>query len=233
MDYKLFFKITIIIFFLSIVAILIFKIPAIIPVFNLSESESANIGTALSGILSPILNTITIYFIWQTYSAQAKNNQEQQGKNEQDLVLVLIDQMTNEYNNLSILSTTKMNGKEVSSRVHEAGGAFIKFSRTIAAQEADKSYEYFRNQMVGDSILYIINSFEIITDRIAQSSIDKENKSVLMRKMQLFFDLKIDAPLKILVEKFINETDKYALDMHRFYNKYAKTKVISRNSSFQ
>lgn len=226
MDYKLFFKITVIIFCLSIVAILFFKHPAILPIFNLSKTESANIGNALSGILSPILNTITIYFIWQTYSAQAKNNKEQQGKNEQDLVLVLIDQMTNEYNNLSIIVNKKVNGKEVDSRVHEAGGAFIRFSQAVAALESGKSYEYFRNQMLGDSILYIMSSFEIITYRIAQSSIDKENKAVLMKKMQLFFDLKIDAPLRILVGKFINETDKYALDMHRFYNKYAETKVV-------
>lgn len=222
MNLKLLAVVTITLFCLSCGAVYLLTLPAIIPAFNLSTPTASSIGTALAGLTGPVLNGLTIYFVWQTFISQKKTNLEQQGKNEQDLIVELMNSLLTEYNLIEISSKNKsVNGEET---IYTGTKAFMKFARLIAENKIER-YTVFRNQMTGDSILYVIYSFKSIMMLIESSSLADTSKHILREKMKCFFTLKMEAPLKLLAENFKNESDKYAVDLVTFYNTYSHNHI--------
>lgn len=218
MDNKLLVKTILIVLGLSCLTVAIVQLPALFITFDLTGSKSANIGTSIGGITAPVLNTITIYFIWLTFSAQKKTNEEQNGKNDSDLIMQLSEQMAADYNNFTFVVNKETSQGDVIIKEKKGSSAFIGYCRHIEA--ATKPYQEFRNSMLGDDILYILGSYEVIMDRINNSSLGEQNKKVLLKKMKLFYDLKLEAPLSILEREFAGETDEYAVFVVTFTTKY-------------
>lgn len=207
---------------ISVIAVVLFQLPALLPILNLTDPKSVSIATAISGFTAPVLNAVTIFFVWQTFKAQKKTNDEQYAKNEQDLILLLIQQMMVDFDNITITIKPEKNGEVIYIQEKKSTGAVIKFCREVAFQKHN-AYGYFRDQGTGDDILYLIKSFEIISNRIADSTLETNAKTILNQKMQVFFNLKLEPSLKMLVDKFINENDVYAVSIRNFYNKYEST----------
>ena len=174
-------------------AVYLFNRPAILSVFNLSNS--GNIGSAIGGITAPIIGIATIIFLYVTLNRQIDNNSQQQLKNESDIVFLLLNQLDIEYNNF-YLNVAKAGVKEkllgFEALTYHCD-SFVKFHNL---QYSFKTYH------PTVQIIYIIRSFSLIEKRISISNLSTEMKTLFDEKLKLFYEIKLQDPLEKLSTVF-------------------------------
>lgn len=178
-------------------------------------SKEANVGTAISGILSPIIGVISIILLYLALSRQTESNIEQRLKNESDIIFALINQMDDELQRFyTKISRTKGENKiEFTERGIEG---LMYWSRQYKFDLTDEFFKdkeiTFRSFYESHQIILLIKSFQLIERRIEIATLTDEIKKLFRDKLDSYYQSKLRLPLKYLsegIEKFNQQEEEY------------------------
>ena len=217
MNFKSLLLITVTLGIVSVIVIVAITQPSLIPLFNLSSSSSANIGTTIAGITSPLLTLITIYFLYQAFLKQTEGNNFQKVKNDFDIIFLMITDLNSEYDKFEIVENQGHNRN-----VYTGYKAVIKYCLACIKQP----FKFFSEKIESDYLLYLIKTYTIIKDRIALAELDSHSLHLLSEKMQLLFDVKFEVGYKEIATNYLMEEDKLAKEFISLYNLSTKNKIV-------
>lgn len=201
---------------MSMIGIVIITQPSLIPMFDLSSSNSANIGTTIAGITSPLLTLITIYFLYQAFLKQSEGNDFQKVKNDLDLIFLMIADLNSEYDKFEIVENQGSNRN-----VYTGYIAVKKYCRNLSPYP----FQFFSQQMESDYLLYLIKTYTLIKERISIAKLDNHSLELLNEKMQLLFDIKFEVGYREIATAYLMEDDHLAREFISFYNLNSKKKM--------
>lgn len=168
-------------FVISFLSILIFTLPSISWTKDLTGNHNANIATTISGITTPILSAITIYFLYVAFTKQKESNEMQVCKNNADLIFSLLEQVNNDYQLFSVKS-------EDHAQTYNGNVAMIKIANKVVPQ---RSIDGFLSTAYSDDLLYILTSLELINKQIKDSKLEKPIRDLLKTKYEKFVFTKL------------------------------------------
>ncbi|SMC94439.1 hypothetical protein [Pedobacter nyackensis] len=206
-----------ILFLISVASILIFTLPAITSNFDLSTSYTANIGTTISGITSPIINVISIYFLYIAFTKQQEANDLQRNRNDVDLAFRILDDVNTELNNFAI-KETDMRTNEVT--MYHGTIALFRYCKPF--YDHPDRYRLFTEQYESDVIISILMSYDIMVEKFKIAALP-------MDIPKQFFNSKLKVPLSYLVKVQIHEVDDMADQIRTFYNKWSDAPICQEN----
>ncbi|OCA80558.1 hypothetical protein BBH99_00200 [Chryseobacterium contaminans] len=157
-------------------------------------SKGANVGTAISGILSPIIGVISIILLYLALSRQTESNIEQRLKNESDIIFTLINQMDDELQRFyTKISKTKGENKiELTERGIEG---LMYWSRQYKFDLTDDFFKdkeiTFRSFYESHQIILLIKSFQLIERRIEIATLTDEIKRLFRDKLDSYYQSKL------------------------------------------
>lgn len=198
-----------ILFVVSLGAILLFTLPAFTSNLDLSSSTTANIGTTISGITAPILNIISIYFLYVAFTKQQEANDIQRNRNDVDLAFRLLDDVNTELNNFTIKET---NGRTQQQTVYSGTLALFRYCKPF--YDNANRFKFFTEQYESDIIVSILTSYDLMAQKF-------ELASLPMDIAKQFFYSKLKIPVSFLVKAQLLETHEMAVTIRTLYNKFS------------
>ena len=170
-----------------------------------------------------IVTIITIILLIKTFKEQRRTNEIQASKNDLDLVLSLFERLQLDLDSYLIVENNKD---------YFGTKALFKYTRGLERyRTSEDAFAFFKPQLETDNIFYLIKSIDIIDNLIHTSKIEAQKQVLLNNKLNLFFKVKLEFPLSLVVEKFLNVDDSLSIELRNFYNKYAKQKITKDNIS--
>lgn len=174
--------------------------------FNLSTTESANIGVTFSGITAPILTLLSIALLYLALRKQTESNDNQRLKNDADLIFLLYNQLETEYRE----TTTRQyqpndfhrRNNDKTPEIFYGFDAFIKLCDIFQGDFAKD----FAKKNESSKILFIIQSYKALEELISISTISQPLKSIIENKTYNFYISRIRDPLANL-SFYIKEND--------------------------
>ncbi|SDP86107.1 hypothetical protein SAMN05428975_3098 [Mucilaginibacter sp. OK268] len=176
--------------------------PAVIPFFDFSTQQTANIGSTIGGITAPVLTIFTSYLLYITLTRQTESNTEQRLKNESDIIFLLINQMDSELDRFYIKQTR--------------GTVVEKYTGLEALNDFARGFRYDYNiEQFGNTqghsfkvwyeagqLAVIIDTFNLIEKRIQLSNLNEETRYLFQLKLDSYYAGKLKIPLSSLSEAF-------------------------------
>lgn len=212
-----------------IIFIIIFSwlvlLPSKIDAFDFTGNSIANIGTAISGLSTPILMLFSSYLLYLALTKQTEANENQKLKNDVDFVLMLFVQLENEYQNLKYIVRGTRSSKEVPERfetIHDGYDAVYALGHFFYTNP-----NRFSVDSNTDKIKAIVNSYLLVSRMVENVNTESGVKQILVDKIESFYLIKLRDPLRILCFGIRNNNDlnsKYMLDFF-----LTKEKAINSN----
>jgi hypothetical protein len=177
------------------ISVLLFNLPTFIDSFNLSEENG--IGSSIGGITAPVIGIISSVLLYLALTRQTESNVEQKLKNESDIILMLLNQLDNEFNNF--YHRIKINNVD---NKYVGFDAFNEFCIRITREQDHKIFESqiksFKSFYESGQIILIIDSFNLIRKRIEISEISEEMKNLFTEKLNSFYETRLKKNLEKL-----------------------------------
>jgi len=182
-------------------SVLLFNLPAFIDSFNLSKENG--IGSSIGGITAPIIGIISSILLYLALTRQTESNIEQKLKNESDIILMLLNQLENEFS--SFYHRVKIDGVEHKYIGFDGFNEFcIRITRKQDYRIIERQIISFKSYYESGQIILIIDSFNIIRKRIEISEISVEMKNLFTEKLNSFYETRLKENLEKLNEVFEN-----------------------------
>lgn len=180
---------------ISCAAVAIVLQPAFIKGYDLTKTETANIGTSLSGIITPFFTAISSILIFFALIKQIESNKDQRIKSDGDMVFLLLNQLDLELEGYSYESKRDGGAEQLSTGYY----AFLKMLKGIQFG-ANNTEEKFFETVHGNKIILLIKSFKMVEKRIEISNLSTDYNDVLYYKLYNFYQTKLRNSLRFLIE---------------------------------
>ncbi|MEJ7557082.1 MAG: hypothetical protein WKF66_02165 [Pedobacter sp.] len=167
--------------------------PAFINELDLTQTETANIGTALSGITTPFFTAISSVLIFFALIKQIKSNKDQRLKSDGDMIFLLLSQLEIELDNYSFEANVEGN-KETRTGYYALLTLFKNLNFDSISEEA------FFKSMHGYKVILLIKSFKMAENRIELSKLGSNYSDVFYYKLFNFYQSKLRNSLNYLIE---------------------------------
>jgi hypothetical protein len=192
-------KFSVVLILICFVSILLFTLPAFTKYFDLSEENG--IGSSIGGITAPIIGIASSILLYLALTKQTESNIEQKLKNDSDIIFLLLNQLNTEYDNfyfkLKINSVdTKYSGLEGLTEFSKRMNGIFNFDNLKANSKT------FRTFYESGQIVLIVESINLINNRVEQSQLSREMKELFSFKLKLFYEAKLKDSLTNLYECF-------------------------------
>lgn len=184
---------------------------------NFGVFNSATWGSVGDWIMV-LVTIVTIFLLIKTFKEQKKTNEIQISKNDLDLVLNLFERLQVDLDSYLLVEDSK--DYFGTKALYKYTKAFERFS------DSEDAFNFFKHQLETDNLFYIIKSVDIIDNVISTSKIETKKQALLKSKLNLFFKVKLDFPLSLVVEKFLYIDDNLSTELRDFYNRYAEKKIF-------
>lgn len=173
---------------LCFLSVFIFNLPAIFKSYDLSNSSS--IGDSIGGINTPIIGIISSILLYLALSKQTESYIDQKLKNESDLILSLFNQLDLELN--SLYFKFKNNNDDVKFNGLEALDEFAtRFGISWNINHFREKFSSFKSFYPSGQIIYLIDTINLIDERINSSTLSPEIKNLFKQKLISFYDSKL------------------------------------------
>ncbi|MBB2145298.1 hypothetical protein GM921_07380 [Pedobacter sp. LMG 31464] len=160
---------------------------------------------------------ITIILLVKTFREQRRTNEIQASKNDLDLVLSLFERLQADLDGYMLVENDKN---------HYGTRALFKYAKGLDRYRTNEdAFAFFKLQLETDNIFYLIKSINVIDNLIHTSKIEAQKQVLLNNKLNLFFKVKLEFPLSLVVEKFLYIDDSLSIELRNFYNKHAEQKI--------
>ena len=192
-------KFAVVLIIICFVSILLFTLPAFTKYFELSEENG--IGSSIGGITAPIIGIASSILLYLALTRQTESNIEQKLKNDSDIIFLLLNQLNNEYDNfyfkLKINGVdTKYSGLEGLTEYSKRMNGIFNFDNLKANSKT------FRTFYESGQIVLIVESMNLISNRVELSQLSSEMKELFSFKLKLFYEAKLKDSLTKLCECF-------------------------------
>ncbi|SFE43305.1 hypothetical protein SAMN04488131_10214 [Flavobacterium xueshanense] len=173
---------------LCFLSVFIFNLPVIFKSYDLSNSSS--IGDSIGGITAPVIGIISSILLYLALTKQTESNIDQKLKNESDLILSLFNQLDLELN--SLYFKFKNNSVDVKFNGLEALDEFAKrFGIAWNMDHFKEKFSSFKAFYPSGQIIYLIDTINLIDERISSSTLSPEMKNLFKQKLISFYDSKL------------------------------------------
>jgi hypothetical protein len=173
---------------LCFLSVFIFNLPVILQSYDLSNSSS--IGDSIGGITAPVIGIISSILLYLALTKQTESNIDQKLKNESDLILSLFNQLDLELN--SLYFKFKNNNVEVKFNGLEALDEFaVRFGIAWNMDHFKEKFSSFKAFYPSGQIIYLIDTINLIDERINSSTLSPEMKNLFKQKLISFYDSKL------------------------------------------
>lgn len=197
-------------------------------------TEAGSLGSAIGGITAPIVGCLTIILLVSTLIHQMKSNKEQSDKNEIDFLFSLISQLENDLNNFYRLTLINEGKSDEVRRIDYGHAGLVEYWRFIRDVKLSDSrislpsHWKFSNDQEVDKIMLMIDSFELVKERIEISNV--KIKKIMYRKLNSFFKAYLEYPLSYLSARVdFRETykDRNSLILKSFLERYSNNMLLN------
>jgi hypothetical protein len=173
---------------LCFLSVFIFNLPPIFKSYDLSNSSG--IGDSIGGITAPIIGIISSILLYLALTKQIEANIDQKLKNESDLILSLFNQLDLELN--SLYFKFKENNVDVKFNGLEALDEFAKrFGLSWNMNHFREKFSSFKSFYPSGQIIYLIDTINLIDERINSSTLSPDIKNLFKQKLISFYDSKL------------------------------------------
>jgi hypothetical protein len=206
----------------SLLVVFLVMQPAWFKVFNLSSERASNIGSALGGIVGPVVSMYSAYLLYEALTAQQESLNDQRKKASADTVILLMNQLQQEIEKFTLVSRTLRNGKETDVREVFGSAALFKYASGIGMSQVEQAYDSFTSDTRSDDILSFIRTFILIERYMSMANLDFHFYTLLCHQMDMLYLTKLKSPLRILANRF-EEIDEYVPnEIKKFYHDHEK-----------
>lgn len=208
------------IFLASGVFLLLISLPPILPPFDLTKPSIVAIATVISGVSTPIIGVLSSWLIYLALTRQIESNNSQSTKNDMDIIFMMLNQLDIELNGFKSLTTYKTNNVVTDKVDYNGYEALVRFSNTYSGHQKEYLIGSFIADSRSDTFLYLIKSFDIISEKINTSGFSSSNQKLLNDKIHLYYLTKLEVPVKNLASSFVDYKDREIIALiTRFYDK--------------
>ena len=183
---------------ISFCSVLLLTFPAIIPRFDLSLSQTANIGNTIGGITGPIVGMFSAYLIYEALMAQQKGNKDQRVKADSDVIFLLFNQLDKEYDTLHI----KLDQGQKEIHLYGYDALASKCHTFKKNKDRNDIFRIFRADLTTNRIIYMIRSFMMIRERVLFSKFSADIELMFIKKLEIYYESKFKYPIKHLLDTF-------------------------------
>lgn len=191
-----------------LISVYLFKMPAIIKGFDLSESDK--VATAISGLSGPVIGLISTVLLYLALTKQTEANVEQRLKNESDIVILLFNQLDQEINSFSTTETSGFKPNQIDDTKVGLIGLRIFCHRCIEAGYrgiiVNEIYGFHAFQEA-PQVMIIIESFSLLEGRILTIDTKSELRNLFVQKLSIYYNIK----LKEHLAKLANALKEYGV----------------------
>jgi hypothetical protein len=189
------------ILFLFLVVIL-FTRPSLPWTINLSDKGT--IGDAIGGITGPIINLLSVILLYVSFKTQISANTIQRNQliEEKDFntkssnfssLMTVFQSLKDDYNTLTNKTS---NGKDVYGKA--AINTFVNYKFRKATTKPQ--LERIKNSNLIKDLLFVINVYSIILDKIDISNLEEEDRNLILRLVINFYNTKLNFQVEILIK---------------------------------
>ncbi len=196
-------------------------------------TEAGSLGSAIGGITAPIIGILTIVLLISTLYYQMQGNREQSEKNEIDFIFSLMAQLDADLNKFYRLTLINKGTEREATRIdygHPGMVEYWTFIDNLEFRLVSFPLPKFSNRHEADKIMLIIDSFELVKERIDISSI--KVKKVMYRKLNSFYKSHLQYPLEQLsdkIQQFEHYQDENSYRLRDFVQKYKNDSLLNEN----
>lgn len=210
----------VILFILTLISFSVINLvllPAFSSFFDFSTDRTANIGSTIGGITAPVLTIFSSYLLYMTLTRQTESNSQQRLKNESDMIFLLINQMDAELGSFYMKQTKgtvveRLTGLE---GLNDFARGY-RFENNIDQFEGMPGFT-FKAWYEAGQIAVIVDTFNLIEQRIALSNLDDKTRNLFQLKLDSYYRGKLIIPFNSLASAFL-------LDPHQM--DYLAQKII-------
>ncbi len=185
--------------------------------------KTANIGTSLSGIVSPFFTAISSILIFFALMKQIESNKDQRIKSDGDMIFLLLNQLDLELESYSYENKRDGGATQLSTGYY----AFLKMLKGTQFNFHETEEKFFET-VHGHKVILLIKSFKMIEKRIELSRLSTDYNDVFYYKLYNFYQTKLRNSLRFLIENnnFREKTNKkpvaFILSFYDYSNIKAK-----------
>lgn len=187
---------------ISFSVIIIALLPAFDSFFDLTTDKTANIGSTIGGITAPVLTIFSSYLLYSALTRQTESNLEQRLKNESDMIFLLINQLDAELGSFYMKQTRgnvveRLTGLE---GLNDFARGY-RYENNIDQFESMPGFT-FKAWYEAGQIAVIVDTFNLIEQRIALSNLDGEIRNLFQLKLDSYYKGKLIIPFNSLASAF-------------------------------
>jgi len=187
---------------LLFLAVILFTRPSYPWTINLSDKGT--IGDAIGGITGPIINLLSVILLYISFKTQISANTIQRNQliEEKDFntknsnfssLMSVFQSLKDDYN---ILTNKTSNGKYVYGKA--AINTFVNYKFRKATTKPQ--LERIENSNLIKDLLFVINVYNIILDKIDISNLEEEDRNLILRLVINFYNTKLNFQVNILID---------------------------------
>ena len=205
--------------FVSILAVFAAMQPAAFSIFNLSSVSASNVGSAIGGIIGPVVSIYSAYLLYEALTAQQHGLKEQRMKTSVDSIFVLLVQLQQDVDKFYITTSTRKAGSPVVEETVFGFRALMKYAQAFSSSETPKLFKIFKDDTKSDDIISFIRAYELIVKYISLVELDTELSLMVRQRVEMLYITKLKVPLRKLTEAFVNIEDPLMKELNSFYQK--------------
>lgn len=142
---------------------------------------------------------VTAIFLFITLQKQIEAGREQRIKNDSDIIFLLINQLEVEYSNFTI-SYNQQTPNQARVQTNRYGyDAMSSYYKALKNDTRSGRLERIKNDLSTDDLLSLIRSFMLIRERVGQSTLSEDIKTLFYRKLSILYKTKFDFPMDCLI----------------------------------
>lgn len=195
----------VILFILTLISFSVINLvllPAFSSFFDFTTDRTANIGTTIGGITTPVLTIFSSYLLYMTLTRQTESNLQQRLKNESDMIFLLINQLDAELGSFYMKQTKgtvveRLTGLE---GLNDFARGY-RFENNIDQFESMTGFT-FKAWYEAGQIAVIVDTFNLIEQRIVLSNLDDKTRSLFQLKLDSYFRGTLIIPFNSLASAF-------------------------------
>lgn len=196
--------------------------------WTIELSDKGTIGDAIGGITAPLINLLSVVFLYISFRTQIVANETQQKQliEEKDFntkynnfssLMTVFQSLKDDYNNLS---TRNSDGDEIYGK--SAINIFI--NQKFRAAKTKQQLDGVKKSILIKDFLFVVNEYIIVLDRTAKSNLEKDDRNLVLSLVLNFYNTKLDYQLN----RFIDLCSEKAILPH-FKEKLQECQSLTEN----